>query len=115
MLKPGGYFYAGTSGKNGILETIVDILGQDISYDNNFSLENGGEKLKLCFSNVEIERYKDSLEVTNIDDLMDYIYSGITFENSCTLSKDEVRERLTAHMVGGVLKLPKDPGLFVAW
>lgn len=75
-------------------ETIVDILGQDISYDNNFSLENGGEKLKLCFSNVEIERYKDSLEVTNIDDLMDYIYSGITFENSCTLSKDEVRERL---------------------
>jgi SAM-dependent methyltransferase len=115
VLKPGGYFYAGTSGKNGILETIVDILGQDISYDNNFSLENGGEKLKLCFSNVEIERYKDSLEVTNIDDLMDYIYSGITFENSCTLSKDEVRERLTAHMVGGVLKLPKDPGLFVAW
>ena len=28
---------------------------------------------------------------------------------------DDARERLTAHMVGGVLKLPKDPGLFVAW
>ena len=114
VLKPGGCFYAGTAGKNGILETVVTILKQDISYDNNFSLENGGEKLEPFFSNVGIKRYNDSLEVTNIDDLMDYIYSGITFENSCTLSRNEVRETLLAHMVDGVLRLPKDPGLFVA-
>ena len=82
---------------------------------NSFSLENGGEKLEPFFLNVEIERYKDSLEVTNIDDLMDYIYSGITFEKSCTLPRERVREILLEHMVDGVLKLPKDPGTFVAW
>lgn len=115
VLKPSGYFYAGTSGHNGILETVVKYLNQDISYSNSFSLENGGEKLTPFFSNVEIERYKDSLEVTNIDDLMDYIYSGITFEKSCTLPRERVREILLEHMVDGVLKLPKDPGTFVAW
>lgn len=115
VLKPAGYFYAGTSGKNGILETVVTILEQNISYNNIFSLENGGDKLNPFFSSVEIKRYKDSLEVTNIDDLMDYIYSGITFENSCTLSKTEVKEILLSHMVDGVLKLPKDQGLFIAW
>ena len=70
VLKPAGYFYAGTSGKNGILETVVTILEQNISYNNNFSLENGGDKLNPFFSSVEIKRYKDSLEVTNIDDLI---------------------------------------------
>ncbi|WP_022762711.1 MULTISPECIES: class I SAM-dependent methyltransferase [unclassified Butyrivibrio] len=115
VLKSDGCFYAGTSGQNGVLETIADILEQDISYENNFSLENGGEKLEPFFTNVRIERYKDSLEITNIDDLMDYIYSGITFEKSCTLSREEVREKLLSNMADGVLKLPKDPGMFVAW
>ena len=30
-------------------------------------LENGGDKLNPFFSSVEIKRYKDSLEVTNMD------------------------------------------------
>ena len=66
------------------------------------------------FSEVEIERYEDSLEVTNINDLMEYIYSGITFKNACKMSQDEVKHKLLDCMEDGVLRLPKDPGMFVA-
>lgn len=114
VLKKGGHFYAGTTGENGIMETIVRILGVDLVYTNTFSLENGKEKLAPYFSQIEIKRYVDSLEVTNIDDLMDYIYSGITFKNACKMSRDEVRCKLVSCMEDGVLKLPKDPGMFVA-
>ena len=77
-------------------------------------MENGTAQLEPYFSKVEIERYKDSLEVTNIDDLMEYIYSGITFKNACKLSSEEVRNKLISCMEDGVLRLPKDPGMFVA-
>ncbi len=114
VLKKGGYFYAGTHGENGIMETIVKILGMDLVYTNTFSLENGREKLEPYFSKIEIERYVDSLEVTNIEDLIEYIYSGITFKNACVMSYEEVRKTLERHMKNGILKLPKDPGMFVA-
>lgn len=114
VLKKGGYFYAGTAGENGIMETIVKILGLDLVYTNVFSLENGKEKIEPYFSKIGIERYADSLAVTNIDDLMDYIYSGITFKSACKMTPDEVRNKLLSCMKDGVLRLPKDPGMFVA-
>ena len=114
VLKKGGHFYAGTVGEKGIMETIGEWLGLGKIYVNTFSLDNGGEMLDKHFSEVKIERYKDSLEVTNLDDLMDYIYSGITFKNACTLSKEEVRRVLEEHVEGGILRLPKDPGMFVS-
>lgn len=114
VLKKGGTFYAGTTGENGIMETVVKILGLDLIYTNSFSLENGAEKMEAYFSKIEVERYQDSLEVTNIDDLMEYIYSGITFKNVCKMSSDEVKNKLKSCMEDGVLKLPKDPGMFVA-
>lgn len=113
VLRKGGYFYAGTSGEKGIMETIVDWLGLGKVYVNTFSLENGGDRLKNYFPEVEIQRYHDSLEVTDIDDLMDYIYSGITFNKVCTLTEREVRDILESHMENGIIKLPKDPGMFV--
>lgn len=114
VLKKGGHFYAGTTGGNGIMEKISEILGLGLVYENTFSLENGTEQLAPYFSKVEIERYEDSLEVTNIDDLMEYIYSGITFKNACKMSSEEVRNKLISHMKDGMLRLPKDPGMFVA-
>lgn len=114
VLKSGGYFYAGTTGEKGLMETIVKILDMDFVYENIFSLENGMQKIAPYFRTVEIKRYIDSLEVTDIDDLLEYIYSGITFKNACRLSREEVREKLVSHMKNGVLVLPKEPGMFVA-
>ena len=114
VLKPAGHFYAGTAGEKGIMETICSWLGMDNAYKNTFSLENGGQKLSKYFKKVTIERYIDSLEVKELDDLMEYIYSGITFKNICPFSKEETKNILSEHMVDGVIKLPKDPGMFVA-
>ncbi len=114
VLRPGGYFYAGTVGENGIMETIVKILDMDFVFENTFSLENGMKKIEPYFQTVEIKKYIDSLEVTNVDDLLDYLYSGITFKNACRLSREEVREKLISHMKNGVLVLPKEPGMFAA-
>ena len=45
---------------------------------------------------------------------MEYIYSGITFKNICPFSQEETKKKLSEHIVDGVIKLPKDPGMFVA-
>lgn len=114
VLKPGGSFYAGTTGENGIMETIVKILEMDLVFENPFSLENGRKKIEPYFQTVEIKKYIDSLEVTNVDDLLAYLYSVIFFQNACRLSREEVREKLIDHMKDGVLVLPKEPGMFIA-
>lgn len=85
-----------------------------MAYKNIFSLENGMQQIAPYFRTVEIKRYADSLEVTDIDDLLAYIDSGITFPNACKLSREEVRKKLVSHMKNGVLVLPKAPGMFAA-
>lgn len=96
------------------METIVKILDMDLAYKNIFSLENGMQQIAPYFRTVEIKRYADSLEVTDIDDLLEYIYSEVTFPNACKLSREEVRKKLVSHMKNGVLVLPKDPRMFAA-
>lgn len=114
VLKKGGSFYAGTSGEHGVMETIVGWLGFEGVFVNPFSLDNGRERLERYFSHVATMKYIDSLEVTDLDDLMEYVYSGITFKNAVTLPKEEVRTILESHMENGVLTLPKEPGTFIS-
>ncbi len=114
VLKKGGIFYAGTSGEHGVMETIVSWLGYEGVYVNTFSLDNGREKLEKHFSDIKIMKYIDSLEITDLNDLMEYIYSGITFKNAVKLPKEEVRKILESHMENSVLALPKEPGTFVS-
>lgn len=114
VLKKGGKFYAGTTGEVGVFETVVQYLGIDMVFENTFSLENGTAKLEPFFSKIETYHYEDALEITNLDDLMEYLYSGMKFEDACKLSKEEVRGILARHMENGILRLPKDPGTFVA-
>ena len=69
------------------------------------------------FSNIVFSDFSEGMLAeakSNIDDLMEYIYSGITFKNACKMSMDEVRNKLLSCMEDGVLRLPKDPGMFVA-
>lgn len=114
VLKSGGHFYAATSSEKGIMETVVEMLKLDYQYSNPFSLENGEEKLAPFFDYVERKIYEDSLEITNVDDLVEYLYSGISFKKMCPLSREEVKEILTKHMVNGVLTFPKQPCTFIS-
>ena len=82
VLKTNGVFYCSTYGKDHMKE-ITEICKQ---FDNRiqlsnhnlydvFGLENGEEILKRYFKNVKRIDYKDSLEITEVQPLIDYIMS----------------------------------------
>lgn len=114
VLKKDGVFYAGTTGEVGPFETVTGWLGMDLVFENTFSLENGADSLAPFFGSISVFHYQDSLEITNPDDLLDYIYSGMKFKEVCHLSREEVGQILAKHMEDGIIRLPKDPGMFVA-
>lgn len=116
VLKENGKFYCATGGEHGIMQFVADLLkpyGVDYHANNNFTLQNGKQKLVQYFSSIEMLEYIDSLEVTNIDDLVDYVYSGISMQEVCKLNRETVKEIFEQNMVNGILKVPKEYGMFV--
>ncbi|MBR3125735.1 MAG: hypothetical protein IKF42_10025, partial [Mogibacterium sp.] len=66
------------------------------------------------FTDIRREDYEDSLAVTEVNDMVDYIYS---LQNMTTLSaipRDTIRELLSSQMKDGVLTVPKEYGMFIA-
>ncbi len=117
VLKNNGTFYCATYGEHGIIEYLSGILqdfGITDTTNKNFTLQNGESILKQKFSSVERFDYKDSLAVTNLDDIIDYIFSlsGMTLLNQ--LPRDEIKKVLQKHVVDDVLTVPKEYGMFVA-
>ncbi|EDK33062.1 MerR family transcriptional regulator [Clostridium kluyveri] len=82
-LKPKGYFYASTVGKNHMKEmreivkraNLQNITTNSWNLTENFQLENGLDKISTWFKNVTLTRYNDNLKLTIIEPLMDYIFS----------------------------------------
>ena len=115
VLKTGGAFYCATFGEHGIIEYLSKTLGTYGVEDNvnkNFTLQNGNELLAPFFSNVQRLNYEDSLAVTEIDDLVEYIYSLSSMTTLSTVPKKEIHDLLTKQMVEGVLSVPKEYGMF---
>ncbi|MDE5867655.1 MAG: class I SAM-dependent methyltransferase, partial [Anaeroplasmataceae bacterium] len=78
VLKEDGCFYCATYGEHGIAQFIADLLksyGVEDEVNKNFTLQNGKQILSQYFLSIEMLEYIDSLEVTNIDDMLDYLYS----------------------------------------
>lgn len=116
VLKPNGKFYCATGGERNIMQFVADLLkpyGFEYQAKNQFTLQNGGQKLKEHFSRVEKRMYEDALEVTNIEDLMEYVYSGISMSKICKLDREMVKEILQNEMKNGILTIPKDCGMFI--
>lgn len=117
VLKDGGKFYTATFGEHGIMEYLAKVLGEygiEDKTSRNFTLQNGKEKLESFFENVKRLDYEDSLEVTDVGDLVDYIYS---FNDMSTLSgipRGDIEAALKEHMKDGVLTVPKEYGMFIA-
>ena len=117
VLRPGGRFYAATYGEHGIVETLCRILaplGVQDDTNKHFTLQNGGETLRSFFSCVERQDYPDSLRVTEIEDIIDYLDSLPSMQSVHRLPRSEIKTHLTAAMRDGVLELPKEYGLFLA-
>ena len=116
VLKKGGTFYCATLGENNFVEKLAEwfeLGGESFKPNHNFTMQNGGEKLGAEFTDVRSEIYKDSLHITDVEDLVEYIRSLGSLKAITELPEDKVREILTAHVQDGVIDLPKDYGMFI--
>jgi SAM-dependent methyltransferase len=122
VLKPGGRFFATTIGLKHLKEmtelvAMFDPAIED-SFDNErnpFTLESGGVQLRDWFTDIQIRRYPDSLQVTKTAPLVDFVFSSVR------LGLDEGRREafsafVEAEMVsrGGAIHIQKDSGMVIA-
>ena len=117
VLKEGGAFYCATYGEHGIMEYISGLFS---AYrirkepNHNFTLQNGEEKLRQVFLEVQRLLYEDALEVTDAGDMADYICSLTGMTELRELPRDEILSVLEKNMTGGILRIPKEYGMFIA-
>ena len=116
VLRSSGKFYCATYGERGIVHHLSGILGafgaEDVT-NRAFTLQNGARLLSAVFDNVQRLDYADSLAVTDVNDLIDYIYSLMSMTGLSRLKRDGMREALEKRMENGVLNVPKEYGMFV--
>lgn len=115
VLKCGGTFYCATYGENGITEYLQDILSEygvakDLNW--NFTLQNGSTILSGHFAEVEKSLYEDSLEVTNSDDLIEYMLSLTSLAGFPDIPLEELRNTLNSKKIDGKIHVPKEYGVF---
>ena len=117
VLKKGGTFYCATFGENGLMEYICRLFTDwriRNQVNNSFTLQNGAAKLKIVFLDVRTLFYEDALDVTNAEDLVEYIYSLTGMTDFRRLPRETVRSVLESNMQNGVLHIPKEYGMFIA-
>ena len=120
VLKPGGYFYCSTYGKNHMKEIteLVKLYDPQITLSNVllyevFGLENGEDILKVYFHTVDKDVYEDSLEVTHMDDIANYILS-CHGNQSEYISKDyQAFKRFIDAKNKHSFHITKDAGMFI--
>ena len=115
VLKPGGTFYTATYGEHGIVEYVAGLLsslGVEDRTNKVFTLQNGAQWLGRFFKEIKRSDYEDSLAVSDVNDLTDYIFSLTGMVSLNGALKDDVREILRQNMQNGVLRVPKEYGLF---
>ena len=96
------------------IELLFDDFPISSAHEYKFTLQNGKAKLREYFPNVERLLYEDSLEITNAEDMIDYIYSLPSFSDVQDFPRDTLRSVLGKNMRDGVLRVPKDYGMFAA-
>lgn len=117
VLKKSGKFYAATYGEHGIVEYLAKLLGKYGVEDTTskvFTLQSGKNILASFFDNVEMLEYKDSLAVTDADDMVDYLYSLSSMTTLASVPRENIKEILLQNMKDGVLNVPKEYGMFIA-
>lgn len=116
VLRNEGVFYCATYGENnftGVLADWFELDGESFRPNHNFTMQNGEQKLKEAFTNVEAKFYEDSLHITNIEDLTDYLRSLVSLKAIIDLPSDRIHEILMRHSCNGTIELPKEYGMFV--
>jgi ubiquinone/menaquinone biosynthesis C-methylase UbiE len=124
VLKKDGYFFASTVGKNHMKEMRDEIRLVDESMlelegftlTKKFQLENGMEILNPWFNNISMKRYKDSLKLTEVTPLIDYIFSMPgNIEERFNKYKLKKLEKILGDIIKdkGYIYITKDTGFFI--
>jgi ubiquinone/menaquinone biosynthesis C-methylase UbiE len=120
VLKDDGRLYATTVGKTHMQEMYqflkrVNRNPRPDMFVNPFTLESGAEQLREVFSSVEMTRYADNLQVTEIEPLIAYLRSSI---GAADLSEEKLvelkKDLIAALEKEGKIFITKDSGLFEA-
>jgi ubiquinone/menaquinone biosynthesis C-methylase UbiE len=117
---PGGRLIATTVGDHHMKE--LNAWLQRVSADPNFvlfplafTLESGLAQLQPYFRQVEMRRYEDSLQITEIEPLIAYIHSSMQVKKFSESALAELRSDLERELQSkGMLFVGKDSGLFDA-
>ncbi len=125
VLKPDGKLYASTIGQNHMREyfdALAPFAAKTALMDQDeirarFSLENGHARLAPWFSDIQLHRYEDALQVSEVEPLVAYVQSAASGEEP-VLSGERleqfrayIAEQIAAH---GFFYITKDSGIFVA-
>lgn len=117
VLKSQGTFYCATYGEHGnIMEHVAELLKDDslkAVVNKRFTLQNGRSLLEAYFSPVFRLDYEDALEITDVEDLMDYVCSLPSMANQENFDRAVAKHILEKNMVNGILSIPKEQGMFV--
>lgn len=125
VLKPGGHFYASTTGIKNMyeLQQLVNSYDPNIKYPVAadaiaFNLEGGRAELSKYFEHIETRRYEDSLIITEAKPLVEYVLSLRDFGNiSRLLTGDKLNDFYNCiddliRRQGGI-HITKDAGMFI--
>lgn len=120
VLKKGGLFCSSTYGRQHMKE--IELLVKE--YDDRialsevklydiFGLDNGRTELSALFNTVEILRYEDSLLVTEVQPLVDYIYSCHGNQIAYLSGQQDKFEKFIVKKIGKKgIHITKDAGIF---
>jgi len=123
VLRPGGTLLAATNGRrhmrqmHAYLRRVHGQPDEQPAVRSGFDLEDGGEQLRACFPQVDLLRYPDSLRVTHVQAILDYLLSmwQLRRESVDEEALARLREELEAQVQrDGYVPIDEDSGLFVA-
>ena len=117
VLKDDGAFYCATLGEHNFVEKLAEwfqLSGESFCPNHNFTMQNGAAKLGVAFSDIESRMFEDSLHVTDIEDLIQYLRSLSSLNALDDVPYERLKEIIMEHAVNGVADLPKEYGTFIA-
>ena len=128
ILEPGGEFYASTVGLSNMQEMknlVREYTGNDNyalalgNITDRFSLENGADQMRTVFDDVEIIEYPDALEITDANDLVNYVLSCNDLVPGIQVLPEDQREAFTRFVDDritrdGKIHITKSSGTFIA-
>ncbi|MBR0134935.1 MAG: class I SAM-dependent methyltransferase, partial [Clostridia bacterium] len=83
VLKEGGVFYCATYGENNFTDKLAEWfgrIGEELTPNHNFTMQNGKEKLDPFFNDITPLFYEDALHVTEPEALVEYLKSLASFK-----------------------------------